>query len=64
MANNPLPQAEQSAQTPPTVVGGLGYPNGRAELSPAQTGWRASAANQDGSADQTFASVTGISTAL
>jgi len=32
--------AEESAQTPPTVVSGLGYPNGREEKSPEPTGWQ------------------------
>lgn len=31
--------AEQSAITKPTVVKGLGYPNGREESSPQPTGW-------------------------
>lgn len=31
--------AEQSAITKPTVVSGLGYPNGRDESSPQPTGW-------------------------
>ena len=36
--------AEQSSVTPPTVVAGLGYPNGRDEVSPEPTGWRANTA--------------------
>jgi hypothetical protein len=31
--------AEQSSITKPTVVSGLGYPNGREESSPQPTGW-------------------------
>jgi len=33
--------SEASSVTPPTVVRGLGYPNGRDEESPAPTGWQA-----------------------
>ena len=36
MKNQP---AEESAVTKPTVVSGLGYPNGREESSPQPTGW-------------------------
>ena len=32
---------EASSVTPPTVVRGLGYPNGRDEQSSAPTGWQA-----------------------
>lgn len=32
--------AEETAITPPTVVAGLGYPNGRDEISPEPTGWQ------------------------
>jgi hypothetical protein len=32
-------QAEETAVTKPTVVKGLGYPNGREEQSPQPTGW-------------------------
>ena len=32
--------AEQSATTQPSVVAGLGYPNGRDETSPEPTGWQ------------------------
>ncbi len=32
--------AEESAKTKPTVVSGLGYPNGREEISPEPTGWQ------------------------
>ena len=32
--------AEESSITPPTVVPGLGYPNGREEISPEPTGWQ------------------------
>jgi hypothetical protein len=32
--------AEESSITPPTVVPGLGYPNGRDEISPEPTGWQ------------------------
>jgi len=32
--------SESSAVTPPTVVSGLGYPNGREETSPEPTGWQ------------------------
>ena len=31
--------AEETAITKPTVVKGLGYPNGRQESSPQPTGW-------------------------
>lgn len=31
--------AEASSVTPPTVVSGLGYPNGREEISAEPTGW-------------------------
>ncbi len=31
--------AESSSVTKPTVVSGLGYPNGREESSPQPTGW-------------------------
>ena len=31
--------AEESAVTKPSVVSGLGYPNGREESSPQPTGW-------------------------
>ena len=34
------PLAEQSATTQPSVVAGLGYPNGREETSPEPTGWQ------------------------
>jgi len=36
--------AEQNASTPPTVVAGLGYPNGRDSVSPEPTGWQANTA--------------------
>lgn len=36
--------AEQNATTPPTVVAGLGYPNGRDSNSPEPTGWQANTA--------------------
>jgi len=32
-------EAEESAETKPTVVQGLGYPNNRTEISPEPTGW-------------------------
>lgn len=32
--------AEATSVTPATVVTGLGYPNGREELSPNPTGWQ------------------------
>jgi hypothetical protein len=31
--------AESTSVTKPTVVAGLGYPNGREESSPQSTGW-------------------------
>ncbi len=31
--------AESTSVTQPTVVSGLGYPNGREESSPQPTGW-------------------------
>ena len=37
---NSIPLAESSSVTKPTVVRGLGYPNGRDEHSPAPTGWQ------------------------
>jgi hypothetical protein len=43
--------AEKGA-TQPSVVTGLGYPNGRIEVSPAPTGWQASKVLADGAADQ------------
>jgi hypothetical protein len=36
--------AEQGSVTPPKVVAGLGYPNGRDEVSPEPTGWQANTA--------------------
>ena len=36
--------AEQSATTQPSVVAGLGYPNGREETSPEPTGWQENSA--------------------
>jgi len=56
---NSLP-AEQGVTSPAVVVAGLGYPNGRAEVSPMPTGWLASAVASDGSADQSGATVTHI----
>ena len=32
--------AESTAVTKPTVVSGLGYPNGREEVSPSPVGWQ------------------------
>ena len=32
-------EAEETAETKPTVVQGLGYPNNRTEISPEPTGW-------------------------
>ena len=32
--------AEETAVTPRSVVSGLGYPNGREEISPEPTGWQ------------------------
>jgi hypothetical protein len=52
---------EQGVTTPPSVVLGLGYPNGRAEVSPTPTGWHASSILADGSASQVNANVTSIS---
>lgn len=46
--------------TKPTVVAGLGYPNGRVELSPVPTGWQASKVLFDGSADQTKSDVSNV----
>lgn len=37
-------QAEESSITPPSVVPGLGYPNGRQEVSPEPTGWQVDSA--------------------
>ena len=34
------PLAELSAVTKASVVSGLGYPNGREEISPEPTGWQ------------------------
>lgn len=36
MSNQP---AETTATTPASVVSGLGFPNGRDEMSPTPTGW-------------------------
>jgi hypothetical protein len=36
---NEIPEAEKSSVTKATVVTGLGYPNGRDEVSPEPTGW-------------------------
>ena len=36
--------AEQGSTTPPTVVAGLGYPNGRDSISPEPSGWQADTA--------------------
>lgn len=33
-------RSESESVTPPTVVTGLGYPNGREENSPEPTGWQ------------------------
>jgi len=52
--------AEQGVTTPPSVVVGLGYPNGRAEASPTPTGWHASSTLADGSASQVNANATNI----
>lgn len=60
MPNQSSLPAEQSVTTPASVVSGLGYPNGRAEVSPTPTGWHASAINADGSASQSNATVTSI----
>lgn len=35
----PEQPAEETSVTKPTVVSGLGYPNGRDESSPQPTGW-------------------------
>ena len=35
-----LPQSEATSSTPKSVVAGLGYPNGRVELSAEPTGWQ------------------------
>jgi hypothetical protein len=43
-----VPQAELSAVTPPSVVRGLGFPNGRAEVSVEPTGWLQSSIGSDG----------------
>jgi hypothetical protein len=40
MANEII--AEETAVTPRSVVSGLGYPNGREEISPEPTGWQIS----------------------
>ncbi|MEN9714816.1 MAG: hypothetical protein RJA35_283 [Actinomycetota bacterium] len=57
--NHDLP-AEQGVSTPAATVSGLGYPNGRAEVSPTPTGWSASAVTSEGAADQAFATVSTI----
>ena len=36
---NEIPEAEKASVTKATVVAGLGYPNGRDEVSPEPTGW-------------------------
>jgi hypothetical protein len=43
MSSNP---AEESAETQPSVVAGMGYPNGREEASPTPTGWQGSEAGE------------------
>ena len=55
--------AEKGA-TPTRVVPGLGYPNGRAEVSTQPTGWLASRTLADGSADQSGASISIVALAL
>ena len=39
MSSNP---AEETAETQPSVVPGMGYPNGREEASPTPAGWQGS----------------------
>jgi hypothetical protein len=46
--------AEATASTPPTVVAGLGFPNGRAEVSTEPTGWHASQIGADGAPISSF----------
>ncbi len=41
--NQNLNSAEATAVIKPTVVGGLGYPNGREHQSPEPTGWQQNA---------------------
>ena len=60
MSNQSSLPAEKGVTTPASVVVGLGYPNGRAEVSPQPTGWHASSVNPDGSAAQAGATVTRI----
>lgn len=40
----PVLISEQGSTTPPTVVAGLGYPNGRDSISPEPSGWQADTA--------------------
>ena len=47
----------ESGATQASVVSGLGYPNGRREVSPEPTGWQASNVLTDGSADLSSADV-------
>lgn len=51
----------ESGATRPSVVPGLGYPNGRSEVSPQPTGWQASRVLANGSADQALATLVSIS---
>lgn len=55
----PLP-AEQGVTTVPSVIAGLGFPNGRAEVSATPTGWRASSLDSAGAADQSSANTETI----
>ena len=61
MSNNI--EAEKGATTP-SVVAGLGYPNGRIETSASPTGWLASGLTPDGAADLSNANVHIVETPL
>lgn len=52
--------AEVETSTKATVIAGLGYPAGRAEVSPVSTGWQQSATLADGSAEQTKATIVSV----
>lgn len=56
--------AERGVTAVAAVIGGLGYPNGRAETSPTPTGWHASSLAADGSANQSNATVTFIAVSV
>jgi hypothetical protein len=58
--------ADQGVTAVPSVIAGLGFPNGRAEASATPTGWHASDLDSAGAADQSRANTetirSGVST--